>query len=149
MAKQALGITHVFPNATLFESGDALGTASFDGIILKTADLTGLDHGTEVNNFSVAYTDVSGSTVTYNGNAEKFLFGLIQAYNTKLQAVKADYATDQAKATASQEGTSDAPSAIATSGFGALGVSGGQLKKDIRLTFNFASPSLDLLNEDD
>lgn len=147
MAKQAIGITHAFPNATIFESGDALGTATFDGILIKTADLTGLDHATEVNNFSVAYKDGAGSSTTYNGNAEKFIFGLLSAYNTKLQAIKADYATDIAKTT--PLGTSDAPSAIESTGFGTLTSSGGALKKDLRLTFNMATPSLDLLNEDD
>ena len=149
MANQALGITHVFPNASIFESGDALGTASFDGVILKTADLEGLAHATAVNNFSVAYTDVSGSAPTYNGNCEKFIFGLLSTYVTKLTAVKADYATDQAKATASQEGTSQEPSAITTGGFGTLTASGGSLKKTITLTLNYATPTLDLLDEDD
>ena len=150
MAKQALGITHVFPNAVVYANGDTGVTIPADGVFIPSGDLEKLTHSSEVDGFSVDYVDAAGSTTSYTGNCEKFMLGLISTYVTKRLAVDADRAADVAKTT--PLGTSDGPSAITIgTGFSALKTTGeaNKLKQTVSLSFIYAEPTTDLVDEDD
>lgn len=153
---QAIGITHALAN-TQFKTADGSGaisgvTASAKYIMLDLSDLGITEAQGGGSAFDVEYTDGSGSAVTYVGNLDLLIHTLVEAWNTKFQAIKTAYDTDQAKASANQNGTSAPPDAVSSNGFTNFSTSGGtgnKLKNSIILNFLYDEPTVALVDEDD
>ena len=149
---QAIGITHVFPNATVAASG----TFSAESVVIPISDIEGLS-AAEASGFSVDYVgtydhDDDGSATsqngTYTGNAEKFIYGILKSYAKVHKKVRDAYTADQAAS--APAGYDQGPDAIVTAGFSALqGSTGTNLQSSINLKFIHPAPSVDLLDEDD
>ena len=151
MANQAIGLTHIIPNAEFgtVSAGDITGlSATGECIVIPISDL-GITASSGGSSYSVTYTDVSGNDTTYTGNGDLFLRKIVGLWNTRFQQIKTDRATDQAKATASQQGTDPEPSACTSNGFTSFSSVGSNLRNSISITFLYDEPTAVLVNDGD
>lgn len=153
MANQAIGLTHVLPNAEFGtpSGGSITTTNTTECVVIPLSDL-GITASSGGSSYSIVYTGADGTDTTYTGNADLFLQSLIDAWYTKFKAISDAYTADQAKATADQQDTDPPPSACTSTGFTSYttsGNTGNKLRNQITINFLYEEPSVALVNDGD
>jgi hypothetical protein len=153
MANQAIGLTHVLPNAEFAtpSTGSITTTLTTECLIIPISDL-GVTATTGGSSYSIVYTDATGTDTTYTGNADLILQSLISKWYTRFKQISDDYTADQAKATASQQDTDPPPSACTSTGFTSYttsGSTGNKLRNQITVNFLYEEPSVSLVDDGD